>query len=269
MREFKLSDAKDKSLGRTGKTTLPDNQLNTLVDYVGIISDIEQAEDRVPGKVWATDQGVIRFTEKGFDFVTNAEPDYSPKKDYIHDKIHIKPTDSTASYDEYVAGINEVYEGETDFGDGQVLPVFIKNGKYKKLTALQANKFGERLQGPDTDTKALQKEIDGYIKEGFVGIETLSDEGVMFMGKEIPQRILFNPSQIRSINAAFDPNKTENPKLLAKRKDSYSEMKGKDISYEVEVESTGETYTVTVDAARTMEDMDARIQALTELRKCI
>ena len=214
-RELYLSNAKDKQLGRIGKTTLPDNQLNVMVDYVGIISDIEQDEDRIPGKVWATDQGVIRFTEKGFDFVTNAEPDYNPKNDYVPGKAHIKSTDSTTAHDEYIDSIKDNYEGETDFGDGQVLPVFIKEGKYKKLEALQANKFGKRLQGKDTDTQELQDEIDGYIKEGYIGIETLSDEGVMFMGKDVPQRIVFDPANIRSVNAAFDPAESKNPKILS------------------------------------------------------
>lgn len=51
--------------------------------------------------------------------------------------------------------------------------------------------------------------------------------------------------------------------------DPYLSMRGKDISYEVEVEETGEIYTVTSDAAETMTDIDNRISVLEQLRDCI
>jgi hypothetical protein len=51
--------------------------------------------------------------------------------------------------------------------------------------------------------------------------------------------------------------------------DPYLSMRGKDISYEVEVEETGEIYTVTSDAAETMTDIDNRISVLEKLRDCI
>jgi len=51
--------------------------------------------------------------------------------------------------------------------------------------------------------------------------------------------------------------------------DPYQDMRGKDIQYQVDVEETGETYTVTVDAGKTMDDLDTRIDALNKLRDCI
>ena len=46
-------------------------------------------------------------------------------------------------------------------------------------------------------------------------------------------------------------------------------MNGKEISYEVEVEDTGETFTVTVDAGSAIKSIDARIDALHKLKGCI
>lgn len=53
------------------------------------------------------------------------------------------------------------------------------------------------------------------------------------------------------------------------KQDPYRAMNGKEISYEIEVEDTGETYTVTVDAGVVMKELDARAEALNELRGCI
>jgi len=60
------------------------------------------------------------------------------------------------------------------------------------------------------------------------------------------------------------------PKAEAKADaNPYQAMEGKDISYEIEVEETGETYTVTIDAATAMRDVDTRLSSLQKLRECI
>ena len=49
----------------------------------------------------------------------------------------------------------------------------------------------------------------------------------------------------------------------------YARFDGKEITYEVEIEETGETYTVTADAGKEMRGIDARIESLNELMKCV
>ena len=56
---------------------------------------------------------------------------------------------------------------------------------------------------------------------------------------------------------------------MFRRGDSYDSMSGRDLDYQVRVESTGEVATLTVDAATAMQEVDARIEALEELRRCI
>ena len=51
--------------------------------------------------------------------------------------------------------------------------------------------------------------------------------------------------------------------------DPYTDMRGRDLQYQVKVESTGKVATLTVDSATAMEEADARIEALEELRRCI
>jgi hypothetical protein len=57
--------------------------------------------------------------------------------------------------------------------------------------------------------------------------------------------------------------------IFFRRGDAYEDMKGLDLTYQVEVESTGKISTMTVDAAQAMHDIDTRLDALEELRDCI
>jgi len=214
MYELKMNRRLEKELGKVGKTTLPESKTSSEVSYSGVLDDISMGDERAVGRIWATDEGVFKFTKQGFDFVTNAETDYSQDYDYKFDKIHLKPSDSDASFNNYVESVNSAYAGQTDYGDGQVIPVYIKEGKFKKLSWNEANKFGKRLQDETTDLEALQAEIEGYIAEGYIGVDTLSDEGVALAGEEVPQRIMFNPSDIRSINAEFNSDSADNFDLM-------------------------------------------------------
>jgi hypothetical protein len=51
--------------------------------------------------------------------------------------------------------------------------------------------------------------------------------------------------------------------------DPYANMSGRELEYQVRVESTGDVATLTVDAATAMRELDARVEALEELRRCI
>jgi len=59
--------------------------------------------------------------------------------------------------------------------------------------------------------------------------------------------------------------------FVARREDSdpYAKMRGVEYSYQVQVESTGEIHTVTVNARDQMIELDERIAALEELQRCI
>ena len=56
---------------------------------------------------------------------------------------------------------------------------------------------------------------------------------------------------------------------LGRRADPYADFEGKDISYQVEAEDTGRVYTVTIDAAVAMRDLETRLDSLRTLRDCI
>ena len=88
-------------------------------------------------------------------------------------------------------------------------------------------------------------------------------------GREVVSIGVLDPSNVRSIHASFIPGEETSPDLLARKEDPYSGFDGKEISYQVEVEDTGKSYTVTVDAGTAMRDIDTRLEALRELRDCI
>ena len=51
--------------------------------------------------------------------------------------------------------------------------------------------------------------------------------------------------------------------------DPYISMRGRDLEIKVKVESTGKIATLTVDSATAMEEADARVESLEELRRCL
>lgn len=65
------------------------------------------------------------------------------------------------------------------------------------------------------------------------------------------------------------PVKAKKPAKRAEPEEKYTEYNGLNISYEVETEDTGETFTVTVDAGVAMREVDARLTALKALRDCL
>ena len=96
---------------------------------------------------------------------------------------------------------------------------------------------------------------------------------LMSMGKESKSR---NIESLSTAPTSVDLSTTSIARMgsqrggtLFRRGDSYDSMSGRDLDYQVRVESTGEVATLTVDAATAMQEVDARIEALEELRRCI
>jgi hypothetical protein len=183
--------------------------------YVGIISDIPFSQR---GKWWATDQGVVRVSESGkVEVATGYEVDYDAAFDNGN-RVGIKPGDGNKNLTKLKDDVEDYLTRlDTDFGQGQVIPVFLPKGKYKDVDPMTANLLGKRLQGnlsPDVQNRLdkLLANIEQWKKEGYIGIETISDEGAL-MGESVPQRIVFDPSNIRSTNAAFDPAKRDSSNI--------------------------------------------------------
>ena len=192
--------------------------------YYGIIDDAK--EDYGDG-TYITDEGVVKIEDRITYYADNVVADYDsieydPAIGNYSGGLKVDPDAAKQFFDAKIADINEFYDSQTNDSIGesnQVLPVVIKDGEYKKVDALTANLLGARLNVDNEQLleklEKLQADINQWISEGYVGIETISDDGLMLQGVEIPQRIVFNPSNIRSVNAAFDPDSTESANLLA------------------------------------------------------
>lgn len=188
----------------------------TSVPYTGIISDIP-FEDR--GKIYATDQGVVRVNEDGkVDLFSGWLVDYETPSEY--GSINIKRGDGLKEaqelVDEWNDFINEKYpagEGE----NGRIYPVYLSIKNPVRLGALEANQLGARL---NTMTKEeVVKYIDNLKAKGYDGIVTQSDEAVMFpevaesLGGIPEQYIPFYPEQVKSVYNEFKEGAASSPKL--------------------------------------------------------
>jgi len=85
--------------------------------------------------------------------------------------------------------------------------------------------------------------------------------------KQLKRKIDLYNKGIRFVDESNNPISPAG--AVAEGQSQYKAMEGKEVSYEVEVEDTGETYTVTVDAGVVMKDLDARTEALRKLKECI
>jgi hypothetical protein len=96
-----------------------------------------------------------------------------------------------------------------DYTSGQVMPLYVKEGK--RLVTQGQNEFNkliERLGGEDAWYKLTQnpKKYARAIKD--LGYDSVRDMGYY-------QSAIFDPKNIRSKFAAFDPKQANNPNLLA------------------------------------------------------
>jgi hypothetical protein len=120
----------------------------------------------------------------------------------------------------------------------------LANKKKKELGYLAQSLISE------SDRKLL---IDG----GFDGIK---GEGGVW--------IALNPNQIKSAignSGAFDP---ANPDIRASVTRDRN-LAGRKVSYDVRIEDTGETATLTVDAKEATEDYNSRVETMRKLLGCL
>jgi len=154
------------------------------------------------------------------------------------------------------------YATPTRLGEsgGHVIPVYLKTQNPKRLDAKgeywdQFTDAIEDARNAGHDSVIIKNVVDDF--------STTSGEG-----SEVgTTTVVFDPSQVRSVNAqGLD---AESSDFMARRGDPYAAMAGKDVSYQVEVEDTGKSYTATIDSGQAMNQFDNRVQALKDLRKCI
>lgn len=215
---WKSADKRQKVLAREKYKIIPGSGgINiTRVPYVGIISDIPY-EDR--GKVYATDQGVVRVNENGnVDIFTGWVVDYNSSADDY--EISIKRGDSTKDAQKLIDERNEFIDDRYPAGvgeNGRVYPVYLSIKNPIKLSPLEANRLGARL-GVMSKDEALAY-IANLEAQGYDGIVTDSDEATMFpevyddLGRVPKQYIPFRASQVKSIFNRFAPGTSASDKF--------------------------------------------------------
>ena len=120
--------------------------------------------------------------------------------------------EAKGDWDAYDKRIAEAEQLEADIYDeprrGQSIMPVMSSGRFKEFDAKGA------------DFMDIQDEINGFIgaakSEGYEGatFKNLSDDAG-FSGRPSTHQVVFDPSSIRSVNAAFDPAKKASASLLA------------------------------------------------------
>lgn len=135
-------------------------------------------------------------------------------------------------------------------------PYTLKKEEVQDFRKWQLEKFG--TYGGDKFRDWMKtNNYDAVIHEGV-------DEGQQHV-------VIMDPSQIRSVNAAFDPDKTDSPLLLAQGSTYATEQDFGDIeiSEDVQMAETGEDVTVNQSAQRVFDQTMKRRNTVEKLRDCL
>lgn len=188
-----------------------------------------------PKKTWyhGTDQDITEFSPEKFGASTGAESaaqgvwttdkrkvaqsyaDYSATGAKVNNLI--KQADAAGDrgdWDKYDELISEAERMESLFSDpkarqvGQNIMPLKTRGNYLKYDAA-----GESFEGLGEDFNDIIRRAK---EEGFDGVEFANlDDAVGLSDALATHRVTFDPANIRSVNAAFDPAKADSPNLLA------------------------------------------------------
>ena len=191
----------------------------TFVPYSGTLDDFDSPEI---GKLYATDNGVFKYINNGkWDAMSKLDVDYDNYKKstgLTGEEIKIIKSNKGKAEDtvnEYISEVNDTFTRGTG---SRVLPLLTSTKSPIELGAFEANVFGKRVGATDSKiSDALLK----YKNQGYDSIKTLSDvasfdpDAKLWFGGIPEQKIIFNPNQVRSRFAAFDPFRKHEADILA------------------------------------------------------
>lgn len=187
----------------------------TFAKYSGILSDIDSPKI---GNLYATDNGVFKYRGNGkWDAMTKLDVDYNNYDKSTDSMKLIKSNKGEAlnAVNETIAYANETFPRGVG---GRVIPLFTSTKNPIELGAYDANVFGKRLGATD---KEISNALSKYKNQGYDSIKTLSDaasfypDAKLLLGGIPEQKIIFNPNQLRSPYAAFDPFRRNEADILA------------------------------------------------------
>ena len=194
---------REKATGKYSIANGADEFAGKRLPYFGTISDIEEKK---VGKVYATDQGVMRYKGKGeWEILQDLKPN-DDTYDPVADDIQVIAGDDSAKANETVKEYEDWVRDTYPRGDGgRVYPAYLSIKNPKELDALEANRLGLRL---GATRESIQKAVDKYKAEGYDGIVSESDEARMYGaqhpemlgpdGKPPKQYVIFDKDQVKS-----------------------------------------------------------------------
>lgn len=184
----------EKATGKYTVTSAPDVAGQRL-EYEGTIADIDNAQ---VGWFYATDNGVVQYRGEGkWNVISDLVVDYS-SFDETDQTIGVVAGDGAANAQEMVDDYEALVRSSfPSGGGGNVLPVYLNIKSPKGMSALDGNRFGERL---GADPAMVAEQIAALKAQGYDGIVTTSDDPYYQMDGRTPPKhyIAFSPTQIKS-----------------------------------------------------------------------
>lgn len=132
--------------------------------------------------------------------------------------------------------------------------------KTKDIRVVEKTDLGVMLHENPKKHAAL---IQSWKDEGYDGVRVIDASGAVI------ELAVFNPSQIRSVNAAFDPDYTDSNNLLAQPLSATQDFGDATISEKVEIEGTKEPVTITQSAQKVFDDTMKRRNVVDQILRCL
>lgn len=140
------------------------------------------------------------------------------------------------------------------------LRLFTRVKKTKDIRVVEKTDLGVMLHENPKKHAAL---IQSWKDEGYDGVRVIDASGAVI------ELAVFNPSQIRSVNAAFDPDYTDSNNLLAQPLSATQDFGDATISEKVEIEGTKEPVTITQSAQKVFDDTMKRRNVVDQILRCL
>lgn len=123
---------------------------------------------------------------------------------FIGRGVYLTSSPDIAKYYANMATPTERQDDGT-FAEPNLIPVFISANNPKRYTLAEKQSMAKKVRENPAYAQELTSDL---MSQGFDSAEVVDVNG------DVVERVVFNPSQIRSVNAAFDPDYKEKPDLL-------------------------------------------------------
>ena len=140
------------------------------------------------------------------DDIRAFDPDKLQTRDegYIGTGVYTTPAPRVAGIYANTAKPSETVNG--GYSGPNIMPLYQEKGNIKRYSLTEKADNASKMKSGQMTSQDLTNDL---MKQGYTGAEVVDGAG------NVVERATFNPSRVRSVNAAFDPNKAGSADLMA------------------------------------------------------